>query len=102
MLIAVLVLCLLAVHPFIIYAILVVQKLVDDLILMHLLDQLEEAPADEVLACLNAIQRRLQQEENEIESVLVVAVSCPLLFGLRAVFDLIHRARTFDLQLLRG
>lgn len=85
----------------IVETIVVVQELVDDLILMHLLDQFEEASADEVLPSFNAIQRRLQQEEYEVERVLVVAVSSPLLVDHRAHFwGLDFLTRAFNLRLL--
>lgn len=41
---------------------------------MHLLDELEEAAADEVLASFDAVQRGLQEEQDEVEGILVVAV----------------------------
>lgn len=40
----------------------IAEQLVDDLVLVHLLYELEEAPADEVLAGLDAVEGRLEQE----------------------------------------
>lgn len=55
-------------------SVLVAEQLVDDLVLVHLLDELEEAAADKVLACFDAVQRGLKEEQDEVEGVLVVAV----------------------------
>jgi hypothetical protein len=55
-------------------SVLVAEQLVDDLVLVHLLDELEEAAADKVLACFDAVQRGLEEEQDEVEGVLVVAV----------------------------
>ena len=55
-------------------SVLVAEQLVDDLVLVHLLDELEEAAAYEVLACFDTVQRGLEEEQDEVEGISVVAV----------------------------
>lgn len=40
---------------------------------MHLLDELQEGPTNVVLSCFDAIQARLQQEDDESNGELVLS-----------------------------